>query len=129
MREEGKTALVNKARELGVSWTCMLLCQHAFMFENRFSAKVGSRKEEFVDSASEDSLYGKLRSNYRKQPKHLQGASKEKYLHLRNKATDSEIIGEATNPGFGRGGRKTILVLDEFAHVHPQLQVAIWLAI
>ena len=126
MRQEGKTALVNKARELGVSWTCMLLFQHAFLFENRFSVKVGSRKEEFVDSHSEDSLFGKLRSNYAMQPEHLRATLHKKFMHFRNKDNLSEIIGEATNASFGRGGRKTVLFLDEIAHVHPQLQVAIW---
>ncbi len=128
-RRAGKTGLVNKARELGVSWTCMLLCQHALLFESRFSAKVGSRKEEFVDSQSEDSLFGKLRSNYRMLPAHLKASIKQKYMAIRNTDSMSEIIGEATNAGFSRGGRKTIMLLDEFAHVHPQLQVAIWMAI
>jgi len=126
-----ETLVVNKAREIGASWLMLHLVAHAWMFEPGFSAHLGSRKEELVDNRTLDSLFGKLRWVIEHQPAHL--LSRDDYddtnarlIHRRN---GSEVTGESTNEGWGRSARKTVLFLDEFAHVEPALQDRIWTGI
>lgn len=123
--------LVNKAREIGASWLMLHLVAHGWMFEPGFSAHLGSRKEDLVDNRTIDSLFGKLRWIIKHQPAHLVEAddyddSTARLIHKRN---GSEITGESTNAGWGRQGRKSVLFLDEFAHVEPALQELIWIGI
>jgi hypothetical protein len=121
--QDGGVGLVNKGRELGISWTCLYLCYWKWRFEDRFGAKLGSRKEELVDDSTQDSLFGKLRYIHSKQPAHLRETYvKDQFRHLTNARNHSELVGEATNLGFARGGRKTVALVDEFAHIHPNFQ-------
>ena len=61
-------------------------------------------------------------------PPHLQPQATRHFLQVRNETNGSEIVGEATNKGFTRGARRTVVLVDEFAHIHPTLQQQIWLA-
>jgi hypothetical protein len=122
--------LVNKGRELGVTWEFICYVAHAWRFSNGFSAKLGSRKESLVDDSTVDSLFGKLRFLFKRMPAHLREKNvKDILLQLINNRNGSEIIGEATNPGFGRGGRKTGILFDEFAHVPPAIAAACWTSV
>jgi hypothetical protein len=122
--------IVNKGRELGVSWCCLFDIAHDWRFGKSYSAKLGSRKEILVDDGTLDSLFGKIRSIFTKQPWHLKpNAFKDNSLLLKNNANQCEIVGEATNPGFGRGGRKTVILFDEFAHVLPNIQAQCWMSV
>lgn len=126
----GKPLLVPKGRELGISWQMLHNVYHGWRFSSMFSAKLGSRKESLVDDKTLDSLFGKLRYIHDKQPDHLKERNiKDVLLNFVNNRNNSEIIGEATNPGFGRGGRKTVIVFDEFAHVPPAIAAACWTAV
>ncbi len=118
--------LVLKGRELGVSWTCMFLTYWLQSFETSFTSKVGSRKEDLVDDGTIDSLFGKIRWCEENDAPHLRTAMVSRNLKLRNPESGSEVLGEATNPGFSRGGRRRNILLDEFAHVEPPLQAKIW---
>ena len=125
----GEPAVINKGRCLGISWTCLLLCCHRWLFESLFGAKIGSRKEKLVDDGTLDSLFGKLRHTVSKQPRHLRPSFEGRVLKLQNLDNKSELVGEATNEGFARGARRTVAMIDEFAHIHPTMQARIWLAI
>lgn len=119
--------LIAKGRELGISWIALLMCYWGWRFNSGFSAKLGSRKETFVDDGTIDSLFGKIRFTKEKQPYHLTEKNvKDNNLKLVNVRNKSEIVGEATNPGFGRGGRKTVVVLDEYAHVPTAVAASTW---
>lgn len=126
----GRSAVVPKGRELGVSWCALLIIYNLFRTEWGFSAKIGSRKEEFVDDYSMDSLFGKLRYIHDRMPDFLKPTVRDNFCKFRQPGTQSEIAGEATNAGFGRGGRRRIMLLDEFAHVMPEtLQAAVFTSI
>lgn len=126
----GHPVLCNKGRELGISWLMLYRIFHAWRFSKLFSAKLGSRKESLVDDSTMDSLFGKLRFILDKQPPHLKEKNiKDIYLQIINNRNNSEIIGEATNTGFGRGGRKTVVMLDEYAHNLPAIADSIWKSI
>lgn len=127
--EEQKPRVVIKGRELGVSWTSTFLIYNWLREDVGFKAKLGSRKEDLVDG-DDDSLFAKIRFNHALQPDFLRPPLRSKNMSLRNEATKGEVVGEATNAGFARGGRRRVMLLDEFAHVDPQpLQQRIWTSI
>jgi len=128
--ERSAPFLVNKSRRIGATWLAIHLIYHHWRFETMFSAKMGSRKEALVDDRTIDSLFGKFRYIHNRQPRHLRETRVDDvFLRFANQRNGSEVIGEATNEGFGRGGRRTVILLDEFAHVPPRIGVATWLSI
>lgn len=128
-RNQTLPRLVIKGRELGVSWTAQLLIYNLLREEPGFKAKLGSRKEPLVDG-DDDSLFEKLRFVHGCQPDFLKAPIRFRFLRAKNLLTKGEVTGEATNPGFARGGRRRVMLIDEFAHIEPaQLQARIWTAI
>lgn len=123
---EKKPRLVLKGRELGVSWSSVFLLYWLQNYEESFTAKVGSRKEDLVDDGTIDSLFGKLRYCEDNDADHLRSRMRSRTLKLQNAESGAEITGEATNAGFSRGGRRRVILLDEFAHVESPLQSKIW---
>jgi len=127
-REARETALLIKSREIGATWCCLLLVYHAFIFEPRFLATIGSWKEDLVDSGTLKSMFGKMRHLHTRQPGHFKADIRDNFLRFKNPRLQNEIIGESTNQNFGRGDRGAICVLDEFAWVEPRVQSRIWIA-
>jgi hypothetical protein len=127
---DNKPAVTFKGRSLGVSYLHALLIYNFFRSEPAFTAKIGSRKQELVDDRGLDSLFGKIRFNHDRQPSHLKPEVQDTMLRLAIASTGSEITGEATNPGFGRGGRRRVVFVDEFAQIDPpNLQAKTWVSL
>jgi hypothetical protein len=115
----GHDTLINKSRDMGASWLCLSVLHWYWQFRPPVSFLEVSRKEELVDKAgSMDSLFEKHRYLLRWQPAWLRPRRiDDKYMHLGNLDLGSAIEGESTNGDAGRGGRKTAVLLDEFAAV------------
>lgn len=131
MQGEDKTVyLINKTREGGVSWIIVSVYYWMWRFHSNFLAKMGSRKQDLVDDKTIDSLFGKMRYLHKRQPSHLRERKvKDILLNVSNLRNGSEIIGESTNKGFGRGGRRTSILIDEYAHVPREIAFQCWAAI
>lgn len=131
MKTDDKTVyLINKTREGGVSWIIVSVYYWMWRFHKNFYAKMGSRKQDLVDDKTIDSLFGKMRYIHEKQPAHLRERKvKDILLNFTNLRTGSEIIGESTNAGFGRGGRRNSILIDEFAHVPKEIAYQCWKSI
>jgi len=118
--DEGRDALTEKSRDMGVTWLVLVVFLHGFLFKG-YDFRVGSRKEELVDKRGDaDSLFEKLRFLLLALPvgflptgwtpiKH------DRHMLLENPELKCSIAGEATNPNFGVGGRKKAILFDEFA--------------
>lgn len=124
-------AIVRKGREIGVTWLMLWKRLAAWMFRGS-SSKLFSRKQDLVDRRYDsESLFEKLRFGIRKLPPHLWPNQKRRVAGLdpvldnremlKNWHNAAEITGESTNLGSGRGGRRGVLVLDEFGQVEPLL--------
>lgn len=112
-RTEKVNALIDKPRDVGATFTVMTWILHRFIFDE-FSARVGSRKEDYVDKKGEqDTLFFKFDFNLERLP-HWLLPSIDRTSMLATNGTNN-ISGESANPNFGRGGRKTITVFDEHA--------------
>lgn len=128
--------LINKARSAGVSWSACHVLAHRLLFEHGFAGKVGSLTGREVDDGTSYSLIGKIRHIWNHQPTYLLpdyaleyeyqtdaiGFVKARFENRRNKAV---VRGENMTRNFGRSGRETVILLDEFAGLPAQLQEAI----
>lgn len=109
--------LVEKSRDMGMSWVLVWLTIWYFLFRHA-SILWGSRKEEECDKKGDlDTSLERCRFGLNRLPlwllpqtfdprKHLG------YLLLRN-PDGGQIVGESSNPNFGRGGRYLFIIYDE----------------
>lgn len=114
--------LVAKSRDMGASWLLIGNDVAQWLFNpERIETRWGSRKEDYVDTGGDmDSIFEKIRfllQNLPKWmlPKKFNWGKHSNYMRIINPETGSSITGEATNPSFGRGGRKLRIRFDEFA--------------
>lgn len=110
--------LIEKSRDMGASWICLIAMEWLFHFRELQTFLLVSRKEDYVDaSGNSDSLFWKIDFIHKNQPAWLRPETERRRLHMRNVSNGSTFDGESTNGDVGRGGRRTALLLDEFAAV------------
>jgi phage terminase large subunit len=119
--------LVEKARDMGLTWLCVCWSVWAWLFIPGISIGWGSRKQELVDKKGDfDSIFEKLRATIGRLPREFlpvgfDPAKHSTSMNIINPANGATITGEIGD-NIGRGGRKTIYFKDESAHYeHPDL--------
>jgi hypothetical protein len=115
----GEDALIDKSRDMGASWLVIAIFQWMWQFQPNTTFLEVSRKEMYVDRRGNmDSLFEKHRYMTRMQPVWLRPKRiRDNSMMLENQDNNSAIVGESTNDDVGQGGRKTAILLDEFARV------------
>lgn len=116
-----KGLLVEKSRDMGFSWVILAWFTHHFIFDKGFSAGIASRKAHLVDDLGNmGSLLQRMRFMLTRLPPFLlKGWSEEKHskiMSLTHPTMETSITGESGDE-IGRGDRKSVFVLDEFAFV------------
>jgi hypothetical protein len=110
----GRDILIDKSRDMGASWLCLLVLLWFWLFYDDCAFKVLSRKEEEVDAGEDpSSLFYKLRFVLQHLPPWMKPAYGDKRMQLPNRNNGSVIKGESTNNDAGRGGRLKAVLLDE----------------
>jgi len=110
---------VDKPRGIGATYTLMVWVLWHYIFHD-FSARVGSRKEDYVDKPGDpDTLFYKFDYNLERMPKWLlRGVHDRSHMVLKpagaKGVSANSVTGESANPNFGRGGRKSVMLFDEF---------------
>ena len=109
--------LLDKPRDVGATFVLMGWCLKHFLFGD-FNARVGSRKEDYVDKKGEaDSLFFKLDYMIERLPRWIlpNGFSlgRNRSSMMLRGSGENAISGESANPNFGRGGRKSCTIFDE----------------
>lgn len=112
-------AFMDKSRDMGMSWCWLAFATWLFLFGNDATSQMFiSRKEDYVDSTENlDALLPRIDFILEGLPSFLKpraGILRQNMLFF-NPANGATIIGEATTGDVGRGGRKTIIWLDEFS--------------
>ncbi len=126
--------LTEKSRDMGVSWICLYVIMHKWLFERGSDFRIGSRKEEFVDRPKViDTLFEKIRFNLLRQPKWLMPVrfkweADSTYMKIYNPDLGNTIIGESANEDFGSGGRSKAVLLDEYSKWDNTKADAAWTA-
>lgn len=124
-REPG---LIEKSREVGVSWLVMAYMAHHWLFQTGFKGGAGSRVEDLVDKLGDpDSLFEKVRLMFDRLPEWMlpKGYSRDKclrFMKFSNPENGSVLTGESGD-NIGRGGRNSLYFVDESAFVEHQDKV------
>lgn len=120
--ENKRDGLIEKSREMTVTWTMLLVMQWYWQFgEPGNDFLLGSEKGDNVYKTGDPrALFSKLRYNLVRQPRFLLplGFDINKhygYMKLINPETESAITGESNNLDFSRSGRYKAILYDEFA--------------
>ena len=120
----GQDLVVSKCRDVGATWVFCTAAVHDWLFEQDSMISCVSYKEEFADSPSMKSVFGKIRHTIFNLPPWMAPDEKHRYIkHLliKNKLNGNEISADSTTPNFGVGDRGSWALLDEFAkHQHGQ---------
>lgn len=116
-REDG---LIEKSRDIGFTWVMAAKAEHKWLFVPGFKTTFGSRVESLIDKRGEvDSIFEKLRYILRSLPPWLcptgfNWSEHDNHMRLINPENNNTIAGEA-GEDIGRGGRSSMLVIDEAA--------------
>jgi hypothetical protein len=119
--DEGTDILIEKCRDMGISWVVLLVYFWYWLFRSDTNFRVGSRNINEVDKPGDPgTMFEKLRMELLHQPDFLRPpgfvwikhATYGKLVNPNNRAT---IIGETANPSFGRSSRNTSALYDELA--------------
>lgn len=119
--KQGKPLIVEKSRDMGVSWLCVTFFVSLSLFYENTVFGFGSRKEELVDKLGDmGSLLEKGRMFLENLPVEFRGGfdrkkhTKEKHIYI--PFTNSVIKGESGD-NIGRGDRTSGYCVDEAAHI------------
>lgn len=124
-REDG---LVEKSRDMGVSWICVAVAVWMWTFEPGVVVGFGSRKEDYVDRIGDpSSLFWKIRSFIGLLPPRMRPAGYDEkkhapFMRVLNPSNGSAIIGEAGS-NIGRGARTSVYFKDESAFYEQPEQI------
>ena len=107
---------VKKSRTMGASWMCLIAFEHQWHFRPMSAFGVMSRTESLVDKADDpDCLFAKIMFFHDHLPPWLRTKYSHTELKLKNEENGATITGASTTGNAFRGGRKTAILMDEFA--------------
>jgi len=122
---EGRDVVVRKSRDMGASWLLAGVAAWGWLFKG-WQTLLVSRVEDGVDRPGDpDSLLWKVDYLLESQPEWLlplpaaellkRGSETRQHMMLRNPVSGATIAGQASTAHVGRGGRRTMVLFDEFA--------------
>lgn len=122
---DGRDVVVRKSRDMGASWLLAAVATWGWLFKG-WQTLLVSRIEDGVDrSGDPDSLLWKVDYLLESQPPWLlplpakqllkRGSDTRQHMMIRNPVSGATIAGQASTAHVGRGGRRTIVLFDEFA--------------
>ena len=126
--ESGEGGLVDKSRDMGITWLAVAWAVSMWRSRPGFAAGFGSRKEDLVDKNGDpDSIFEKIRGFINMLPVEFRpaGYTEQKnsfYMRIINPENGATITGESGDQ-IGRGGRKSIYFVDEAAFIERQAVV------
>jgi phage terminase large subunit len=125
--QERESGLVEKSRDMGATWTCVLFAVWLWLFWPGAVVGFGSRGSDEVDQiGNPNSILEKVRIALRALPEEFYPAGFDPKYHMSfmrivNPETSAMINGDVGD-NIGRGGRSLVYFCDESAHyVHPEL--------
>jgi hypothetical protein len=122
--EERRDLFIEKSREMGASWLCLIIMLHQWQFKPRKKFLCISRTEDAVESEDPDSLFWKLDFMLEHQPEWIRPRKwKRRRRAFVNESDRSTITGAASTGAAGVGGRATAAFLDEFSRVKEDYEM------
>jgi hypothetical protein len=122
--EHRRDLVLEKSREMGASWMCLLALDWLFLFHPWKKFLVISRDEESVDKPDEpDSLFWKLDFVHEHLPSWMCGHIVRRKRGFKHTRTNSTITGQSSTGKSGVGGRATCMFIDEFSQIREDYEV------
>jgi hypothetical protein len=122
--ENGSDLVIEKSRDMGASWICILVMLWLFLFHEWKKFTIVSKDRDSVDNREDpDSLFWKMRFVLGYLPKWLIGEVEEQKMLLKSHKTGSSISGVASTGKAGVGGRATAVFCDEFSLIEEAREV------
>jgi hypothetical protein len=125
--EEDDDVVIEKSREMGASWLCLLVILWLYLYHPWKKFLVISRSEAAVEDDDPDSLFWKLDFVITYLPKWLMPRGWDKKQHRRKlyfgSPNGSTITGQASTGRAGVGGRATAMFIDEFSQIKEDFEV------
>jgi hypothetical protein len=123
--EQRKDLVIEKSREMGASWLCLLVMDWLFLFHPWKKFLMISRSEAAVDRPGDpDCLFWKLDHVHRHLPEWMAGPRvRRRKLGFDNPLNGSTITGQASTGKAGVGGRATCMFVDEFSQIDEDFEV------
>lgn len=117
-REEGA---VEKSRDMGVSWGFIAFATWLMLFHREVSIGLFTYKAHECHKIGDiSSLFGKIEAIIRNLPEAMRGGTSISLMYANCQRTGSDIAGSSGDHP-GRGGRRSIYLLDESAfYVHAE---------
>lgn len=121
---ESEDILFDKARDMGMSWICIIFLHWLWLFSPGSQLLEVSRTRDYVDDVGNmkalfqkhDYINERL-SNWMRPPDCLPEQKYRTSMHLKNILNGSSIDGESTTIHAARGDRRKVILLDEFGAV------------
>jgi hypothetical protein len=117
-----REGLVEESRDIGWTWVAGGYAVHRWRFCPGFKTTFGSRIEDLVDQkGNPDSIFGKIRLLLDRlphwmMPQGFNASEHDNHMRLLNPNNGNVISGEG-GKNMGRGGRSTLYIVDEGAHI------------
>jgi len=115
---EAHDVVIEKSRDMGATFVCQFSHLWLWLFRDMTTFLWVSRNEGLVDTMGDpDSMFWKADFLLKMLPLYMKPHFERKQLHLKNLSNGSTINGCSSTGDMGRGGRRTSVLLDEFASV------------
>lgn len=113
--KNSKNIIIEKSRDMGISWTIMAWELHKVLFSEGFMALNISRREAEVEDPGKTprSLFGRLDFMYKRLPTYLKMRVDNPFLSFKIRANNSYIVGESANMNAGRDTQYSFILIDE----------------
>lgn len=125
--EVDEDVLIEKSREMGASWLCLLVIEWLWHFYPWKKFLCISRNEAAVEDDDPDSLFWKLDFVHQYMPAWLMPPGWDKRIHRKRlffgNPNGSTITGQASTGKAGVGGRATAMFIDEFSQIKEDFEV------
>jgi hypothetical protein len=121
---KGEDILIEKSRDVGASWICLIPIVWFFLFIKDSSFGLTSRTQDLVDKTDDpDCLFWKIDFIIKNLPDKFKPNVKRNLLQASNKNIGTTIGGYSTTSDSARAGRRTAMLLDEFASVKDAYEI------
>lgn len=112
---------VAKSRDMGMTWLELFVVFYKWMFFPDQSYIIASKNEDMVDKTDDpDCLFWKIKFFIDMLPGWMQPNYNTTHMNIANYDNGSVIDGRSTTDDLTRGGRRTAVILDEFASLPNQ---------
>lgn len=122
--ETGQDLRIEKSREMGASWLCLIVMLWLCLFHEDKTFLVVSKDADSVDRPEDPgALLWKVRFILARLPDWMNRGTEPRKMGVKFNRTNSVVYGSASTGKFSIGGRATAIFVDEFSLIDEDVAV------